>query len=367
MTPFALVDRPNQSEIRPLVQALLSHLPAEEQIDKLATLFPQDFPTHKFANPHIIPVEHKQLDWLDGIFITRNAATQQAEFVLWVHPAPGATAILGQPQRIVLDQHQYELSFQVPQEIACLLLTAAIDWAKQLPIEMLQAVVDRSDCAYHAVLERVGLEKLVDLVFVTSPPVESPAPTKNDSMAADWDFQPVAPDPLNMQRWHQILEATYTNSQDCPSINGKRSAANTIAGYQATGSFLEQGWMIVRSSNEHVPELEANSNGESDQHPTGRDVGCLILADHPGNDFLELIYFGVSPAARGKGLGRHILEKASQFAKKMGRNRIIAAVDRKNLPALRVYAQLEYQAIKETTVFARFFTHRTVRSPASPV
>jgi L-amino acid N-acyltransferase YncA len=85
-------------------------------------------------------------------------------------------------------------------------------------------------------------------------------------------------------------------------------------------------------------------------------MGCFILADHPDSDFVELVYFGLTPAARGKSLGLTILAEASRLTRKIGRSRIIAAVDRKNLPALRLYAAANFVALEERVVFARVFT-----------
>jgi ribosomal protein S18 acetylase RimI-like enzyme len=86
-----------------------------------------------------------------------------------------------------------------------------------------------------------------------------------------------------------------------------------------------------------------------------QDLACLILADHPAADFLELIYFGVAPAGRGQRIGQSLLAEATQIARSLGRSRIVAAVDRQNLPALRVYLAADYQPIEEKSVFAYFF------------
>ena len=70
---------------------------------------------------------------------------------------------------------------------------------------------------------------------------------------------------------------------------------------------------------------------------------------------MELVYFGLVPAARGQGLGGRLLAKAELLARQQGRRRLIAAVDRQNLPALRLYAARGYIAIDQKSIFARFF------------
>ena len=56
-----------------------------------------------------------------------------------------------------------------------------------------------------------------------------------------------------------------------------------LSGYRTTGVFDPQRWLLVRQD--------------------GEDVGCLLLADHPTSSQWELVYMGLVPEVRGRGLG----------------------------------------------------------------
>ena len=90
----------------------------------------------------------------------------------------------------------------------------------------------------------------------------------------------------NHDRLAQIVDATYQETLDCPKLNHVRQLEDVLEGYRATGEFSPDRWLIVRYEN--------------------RDVGCLLLADHPQYENMELVYMGIIPAVRGHALGnRH--------------------------------------------------------------
>jgi ribosomal protein S18 acetylase RimI-like enzyme len=94
---------------------------------------------------------------------------------------------------------------------------------------------------------------------------------------------------------------------------------DVLAGYRATGVFAAERWLLV----EHG----------------ARDVGCLLLTDHPHTEQWELMYMGLIPAARGHGWGPRIVQHAQRLAAAARRHALSLAVDINNLPALRVYRQ----------------------------
>lgn len=302
--------------------------------------------------------------FLSGLFVARVSATANPAAVVWVHPAPGATALVAAPLA-VKPGATFQVCGATPVDAVwqTRLLQQAVRWAEHQGVEMLQAVAQPEDHVFQAALTQAGIAPLVDLVFVASPPLQGP-PSNTGPMRTDCDLggpsptvdppraKPVAfhclpPTNEHLERWYRLLEATYVDSLDCPAINGRRSLAHTVAGYQATGQRWDPGWMVLTSDG-------------------GADVGGFILADHPAEDFLELIYFGVVPPARGCGLGRRILEQALSLAAQAGRSRLIAAVDRRNLPALRVYAAADFSALEQRAVFARFFTPKSSSSDTGP-
>ena len=78
-------------------------------------------------------------------------------------------------------------------------------------------------------------------------------------------------------RLARIIEATYEGTFDCPRLQGARDTDDVLAGYRSTGEFDPCRWLIVRHAD--------------------RDVGCVLCADHPQFDNMELLYMGLIRAA----------------------------------------------------------------------
>jgi len=355
------VNAPSAAETSQLLPQLLQHLPAAEQAEKLqwlqAALAPLPPHVGLATAAALLPGDDSRSggsgdrdsarNFLSGLRVARTASDTPPRAVVWVHPAPGQTAIVSAP--VAVDSSS-GLTLRPTEPVDRLwqtrLLEQAAGWAEKAGVEMLQAVAEPADEAFHRALTEAGIPKLVDLVFLASPPlltadtresdVDTQPPVDPGRTAAPLQFLGVPPEGERLQRWYRLLEATYEGSLDCPAINGRRSLPQTVAGYQATGQRWDPGWVMLTSA----PAF---------------DLGGFILADHPANDFLELIYFGVVPQARGCGLGRKILQQALTVAAQAGRSRLIAAVDRQNLPALRVYAAADFTALEQRAVFARFF------------
>jgi ribosomal protein S18 acetylase RimI-like enzyme len=60
------------------------------------------------------------------------------------------------------------------------------------------------------------------------------------------------------------------------------------------------------------------------------------MAEVPGRDVWEVVYLGLTPAARGRGLGRAVLQQALALAR-IHVPRLELAVDCRNTPATRLY------------------------------
>jgi GNAT superfamily N-acetyltransferase len=108
---------------------------------------------------------------------------------------------------------------------------------------------------------------------------------------------------------------------------------DVLAGYQATGCFAPERWLIVRSG--------------------GQDVGCLLLADHPRDGNWELVYMGLVPLSRGRGWGREIVRYAQWLTAQAKRPRLVVAVDDANHPALQVYAVKGFRAWDRRRVYVK--------------
>ncbi len=116
----------------------------------------------------------------------------------------------------------------------------------------------------------------------------------------------------------RLVEGTYEQTLDCPALNGVQDCADALASYRGASSFDPALWFVVRH----------------DQ----RDVGCLLLADFADSDQRLLVYMGLLPEARGKGLGIEVVRYSQWLCAQSGRGRLILAVDAANKPAIDIYA-----------------------------
>jgi ribosomal protein S18 acetylase RimI-like enzyme len=112
---------------------------------------------------------------------------------------------------------------------------------------------------------------------------------------------------------------TYRDSLDCPGLNGLRSIDDVMAGHKAAGGaeFDPSLWFLLR---EH-----------------GDPIGVVLLARTPGHNASELVYLGLVPAARGRGLADLLMRQALHAIASRGGGTLALAVDSQNAPAIRLY------------------------------
>jgi ribosomal protein S18 acetylase RimI-like enzyme len=196
-------------------------------------------------------------------------------------------------------------------------------------VEMTQVLISDEQSDSIGVLEHVGFRHLADLLYLTCEAQRFPTESVRE---AQIEFVPYS-GPLR-SRMMRLIERTYEQTLDCTALNGVRDVDNVVNGYQSTGNFKPQNWMIVRANSE--------------------DVGVLLLADHPAAKHWELMYMGLVPEVRGKHWGQQITRYAQRLAGQAGVERIVLAVDSTNAPALRMYRSTGFEIWDKRTVFVRF-------------
>ena len=88
--------------------------------------------------------------------------------------------------------------------------------------------------------------------------------------------------------------------------------------HRAAGRFVAERWCLGRIPGK--PEA----------------ASVLLMAEIPGRDVWEVVYLGLTPAARGHGLGRAVLRHALELAERHVPG-LELAVDCRNRPATRLY------------------------------
>lgn len=175
-----------------------------------------------------------------------------------------------------------------------------------------------------------GFHERVDLdVYLRDLREDAPAPAVGDERWNWTDESSLPTDALE-----NLVAATYEGSLDCPMLNGKRTVSDVLEGYRAEGQGDDSLWQVLRE-------------GE-------RPVGCLFMADHPETDSIELLYLGVRPEERGRGLGAQVVQQAIALGRDRGRTVLALSADANNRPAGEIYRSLGFRRLDRREVFLKF-------------
>lgn len=132
----------------------------------------------------------------------------------------------------------------------------------------------------------------------------------------------------------RALESSYDQTLDCPELCGMRETVDVIESHRSTGTFDPTLWTLVFRG--------------------GEPVGCALFNPVPENRSAELVYLGLGPAARGKGLGRTLLERGiAQVSRLTRASEVLCAVDERNGPALDLYRRAGFSAFSRRVAFVR--------------
>jgi mycothiol synthase len=137
--------------------------------------------------------------------------------------------------------------------------------------------------------------------------------------------------------FREVLRESYVGSLDMPELEGIRSLDDVLASHCAAGRFDADHWLVGRLSDE------------------SRAAAVLLLASHPDRDAWEIAYLGLTPKARGRGLGRSSLAQAIAMARDNA-PRIELAVDVRNTPAERLYRAAGFTAYDRRSVHVSVFS-----------
>jgi ribosomal protein S18 acetylase RimI-like enzyme len=253
-----------------------------------------------------------------GLFVALRGETLCG--AVWGQLQSGNTAVLWPPQLVL----------GVGEQTAYRLAETAVRGLDRAAVGMAQVLLPIQDTTHIAVLSSVGFRHLANLVYLSCEAERFAAHAADETN----DLQFVSYDESQRDRLARVIERTYEDTLDCAELNGRRPLDEVIDGYQATGEFHAEHWLIVRDGR--------------------HDVGVVLLAAHPEARHWELMYMGVVPEARGRGWGRKIVHLAQDLARRARVERIVLAVDEVNEPALRIYRSAGFEVWDGRAVFVRF-------------
>ncbi len=185
---------------------------------------------------------------------------------------------------------------------ATMVQEALADFAER-GFKLVQSVVDESAGAQASrALEKGGMPRVTEMLYLeraTAGPLDTTSmPTGRESQiglragassidgdSSQSEFIWHAFDEIPELEFRRTLAETYAGSLDMPELEGARSFEEILEGYKAVGSFAPERWML----------------GQIRDEPDARAV--LLLAENQSRKIWEVLYLGLTPAARGPGAG----------------------------------------------------------------
>lgn len=210
------------------------------------------------------------------------------------------------------------------------LVRAAVAGRDREILRLIQCLLDPAQSREKRALLEGGFHELAILLYL--------------QRAADIPPRPldVADLGLTVRHWSdehrpffaEAIAQSYVDTLDCPGLLGVRPIEDVIEGHRKTGLFHPDFWFALHHGDEPAAALLVNEVSQHGAH--------------------ELVYLGVSPAWRGRGLGQRLLRHGLGIAQRAGSARMLLAVDEANKPALRMYRAMGFQSTGRKT--AMIFT-----------
>lgn len=197
------------------------------------------------------------------------------------------------------------------------------------PVKLSQSLLAVDDEADSRVLSRHGFAQAAEMYFLA----KTLTPSDVATLPRDAAITTETYRSDNADRFERLIEATYQGSLDCPFLTGVRSGRDAIVSHKQSGQFNPDRW--------HLYQVD------------GQDAGVILLNDHPDQDAAELVYVGVAPAARGRGLGRRMLSDGVHSSVELGRAVMFLAVDCENRFANALYSEFDFAELARRRILLR--------------
>lgn len=197
------------------------------------------------------------------------------------------------------------------ERLADRLIAAVLDDLLRRGTEQVQLVLPHDDTRDSARLPAHGFQRLSDLLYLAWFAQE------HDRLASSATLRFTPLSEVDDAQLAEVVERTYQGTLDLPQLNGQRSVEAVLEEYRTTAPYDPALWFLVSDASQAV--------------------GCLLLADQAEHDYIELVYMGIVPEARGRRWGEQIVGFAQRQTRLRQRSRLALAVAADNHPATNMY------------------------------
>lgn len=196
-----------------------------------------------------------------------------------------------------------------------------------------QALIEPDDELVARAFESAGFDRIASLAFLRGPmaaAIKASRPLVHDPLPEGFTIG--AWDGANDAPLIAALERSYIGTLDCPALCDLRKVGDVLASHKGVGDLDPRLWLILRHN--------------------GAPAGAALLTRCAGEPSLEIVYLGIGPEARGKGIGARLLAEGLIRAGASSTH-ITCAVDTANTPALRLYDRFGMRRTQLRDAFAR--------------
>jgi len=235
----------------------------------------------------------------------------------------------------------YDLQTQV--------IYSLLQWAVDQGNNFVQIILEPGDRPREKICSQMGFRQLTDLIYLHRSSDNQPtnyAPPDNIS----W----LTYDKSNHSLLKRLITQTLEDSLDSPELKKLRKLEDIISSLKAADRF-EPSYCRLLKFKEPTKSDAMNRQDEP--------AGVLLLALTPQRDAIEIIYLGVVPKMRGKGLGKVLLSEAVNCAEQIGVKSVLVSIDCRNKPASKLYEKFGFKSLLRRSVLY----YRTQWNSAKPV
>lgn len=200
-----------------------------------------------------------------------------------------------------------------------------------------QSLLDSTDLVRGVAYERAGFTRLATLGYLRRRLTRTRAARGAPVYRSFADL----PAGVRVENWRpgmdgafiDALEASYADTLDCPELCGLRETTDVLASHKAAGEFHPSLWWLVR-------------DGDA-------PAGAMLFSPSPQHSHIELVYLGVAPSLRGKGVAGALLESGLRALERRPERVVTCAVDQRNEPARRLYRRAGFEQFAERVAYIR--------------
>jgi len=229
-------------------------------------------------------------------------------------------------------------------EIAAALVREALEGLGRSGVAVAQALLDRAAGPQEGLdLERGGMPQVTHLVYARRDAAAPPPRPRGPSPRLEW----AGMDEAGEGAFREAIAATHVGSLDMPELEGARTIDEVLAGHRGAEGFDPSRWRLGRAAGD----------------PAARAV--LLLAAPADRDAWEVVYLGLTPEARGRGLGVQAVAHALELARPHA-TAIELAVDARNAPAARLYRATGFVSFETRAVHLAILSREGVSGGPGP-